>query len=656
MAEVLATDDADAEGHALRTFSELRRGARLGRYELLVPIATGGMARVWAARQHGQRGFTKLVAIKTILPHLAREPEFERMFLDEARIASLVHHPNVAEIYELGEESFGPRGSVLYLAMEWVNGDSLMHVLRSGVAGSGPAKIEPIDLRVAVRIVADAAAGLHAAHELKDDDGASLGVVHRDVSPHNLLISADGHVKVADFGVAKALGGMQSQTAAGQIKGKISYMAPEQVTGAAVDRTSDVFALGCVLYEATTGAPPFRGEGDHQVMHALLSGKFVMPSKALIGFPFELENILCRALSSRQADRFPTAEKMRIALEEWLASTGGMVTSTHVAATVRARIGTVIDTRKEKIRAASAASADADVGSTSMSTSMGAMGATPAPSPSAPDVGYGSSSGIQRMPGNATRVGPPVPYQGYDPRQSMTGAPSQTLPLPSMQGYDPRATYNTRGVALANAVGQEGGYDPRLSQLTPTSGPVSSPQTTALAALLEGPQRYLVAAALGVATAVVIGLFVILVVHLTRGKAADPEPIAPTTTATTTTTAHPDPIATQAPTALPRATATVSATAMPTATVAEASNIAVHTVPAQVTLTIDGTRLPAGATDVPRPAAGKTSVLRVTADGYHEETRKLDEHSPPTLDIALIKKPPAATTTQRPSRLPANPF
>jgi serine/threonine-protein kinase len=657
MPEVLATEDADAESHALRTFSELRRGTRLGRYELLVPIATGGMARVWAARQHGQRGFTKLVAIKTILPHLAREPEFERMFLDEARIASLVHHPNVAEIYELGEESFGPRGSVLYLAMEWVNGDSLMHVLRSGVAGNGPAKVEPIDLRVAVRIVADAAAGLHAAHELKDDDGVSLGVVHRDVSPHNLLISADGHVKVADFGVAKALGGMQSQTAAGQIKGKISYMAPEQVTGAAVDRTSDVFALGCVLYEATTGAPPFRGEGDHQVMHALLSGKFIMPSKALIGFPLELEKILCRALAIRSADRFESAEKMRIALEEWLSSSGGMVTSTHVAATVRERIGSVITTRKEKIRAASAAPADSDAGATSVNGSMLAVAQTP----SAPDVGYGSSSGIQRLPGNATRVGPPVPFAGYDPRQSMTGgtpSPSQTLPLPSMQGYDPRATYNTKNVVLAQATGQDASYDPRRSMQTPTDERAAA--SRGFAALIEGPQRYFVAAAIGVATAVVIGLLVIAVVHLARGK--EPEPVAPTSTTSPTTTAPTSaaPSETVAPVVHADPVTTPLPTTTATATTAPAARIAVHAVPAQATLLLDGVKLPAGTTDVPRPAEGKTAVLIVQAEGYHEETRKLDERTPASLDIALVKKPTTTTTPTpthaHPTRLPANPY
>lgn len=175
--EVLAPEDLVDEWSDLSA-SSLGSGARLGRYELLIPIAYGGMARVWAARLHGQRGFSKTVAIKTILPHLAHNPEFERMFLDEARIAAGVHHPNVTEIYELGEE-----GHVLYLVMEWVNGDSLMHVLRAGEK-----QCSPIAPRISARLIADACAGLHAAHELVDEDGRLMNVVHRDVSPHNILV------------------------------------------------------------------------------------------------------------------------------------------------------------------------------------------------------------------------------------------------------------------------------------------------------------------------------------------------------------------------------------------------------------------------------------------------------------------------------------
>ncbi len=345
MVETLAPDDLIEEALSA---DALRRGTRLARYELLVPIAKGGMARVWAARLHGQRGFSKTVAIKTILPHLAEEPEFERMFLDEARIAALVHHPNVCEIYELGEE-----GKVLYIVMEWVNGESLIQLLRS----SG--KMAPMDARLAARIVADACAGLHAAHQLTDDDGRSLGVVHRDVSPHNILVSADGQVKVADFGVAKALGQAHSATQAGQAKGKMAYMAPEQIAGQA-DRRSDVFSMGIVLYEATTGKRPYAGANDAETMHQILAGQYMPPSRIIRGYPPELEQIVARAMASDPAQRFQTAEKMRVALEEWLARSGSIVTSAMIGSFVQQRIGADLEKRREKIRVAASASVRTD--------------------------------------------------------------------------------------------------------------------------------------------------------------------------------------------------------------------------------------------------------------------------------------------------------
>jgi serine/threonine-protein kinase len=339
-------------GAARLTHDALRPGARLGRYELLVPIATGGMARVWAARQLGQRGFTKLVAVKTILPHLAKEPEFERMFLDEARIAAGVHHPNVCEVYELGEE-----GAVLYLAMEWVTGEALVHVLRGGqpkMLGGGRPESVPIDYRLAARIVSDAAAGLHAAHNLTDEDGNPLGVVHRDVSPHNVLLSADGNVKVCDFGVAKALGQVHSNTNAGQLRGKLSYMPLEQVKGDHVDRRSDIFALGIVLYEATTGRVPFPGENEAVVMRLLAKGEFPKPRELRGDYPAELEAIVLRALEREPMNRFPTAERMRVALEEWLARSGPVLTSSQIGALVQQRIGAALVKRREKIKQASA--------------------------------------------------------------------------------------------------------------------------------------------------------------------------------------------------------------------------------------------------------------------------------------------------------------
>jgi serine/threonine-protein kinase len=299
------------------------------------------MARVWAARQHGTRGFQKLVAIKTILPHLADDPEFERMFLDEAKIASGVHHPNVCEIYELGEEK-----RTLYLAMEWVNGDSFSRALRA----SG--KTEAVDFGIAARVLADACAGAHAAHELEDDEGRKQGVVHRDLSPHNILINADGFTKVCDFGVAKALNQLHEATNAGQLKGKISYMSPEQVTGEPVDRRSDVFSLGCVLYESTTGKRPFRGEGDHNIMQAIVDGHMDPPSHVVRGYPADLERIVMRALAGVPNRRFASAELMRFALEEFLAK-GPLVTQSQVAHLVRMRLGEMLERRRDRIKQAS---------------------------------------------------------------------------------------------------------------------------------------------------------------------------------------------------------------------------------------------------------------------------------------------------------------
>ena len=334
MADVLPADPKSGD--------RLAPGVRLGRYELLLPVARGGMARVWAARQHGQRGFNKLVAVKTILPHLRREEQFERMFVNEARVASFIQHPNCCQILELGED-----GDILYMAMEWIAGDSLARALKA----SG--KAVPMDPRIIARVVADACAGLHAAHMQCDELGRPLHIVHRDVSPHNIMTGADGTVKVCDFGVAKALGSLQEATLAGQIKGKLNYMSPEQFMGAPLDARADVFAIGVVIYEATTGRQPFEGENDLMVMQNLARGVFKPPSQVVRNYPRELEQIVVRAMQSERERRFDTAEQLRMALEEWLARSGSIVTQSHVAAAVRERIGNIIDARRDQIAKAS---------------------------------------------------------------------------------------------------------------------------------------------------------------------------------------------------------------------------------------------------------------------------------------------------------------
>src|SRR5215831_17791365 len=236
----------------MSTNEKLVPGMVLGRYELLLPIAQGGMATVWAARQRGTRGFNKTVAIKTMLPTLSDDAQFEQMFLDEAALAAKIHHPNVAEILDLGEQD-----EILYIVMEWVEGEALSVLYK--VAKQNEARVP---MRLSLRIVQQACAALHAAHELRDEDDRPLRIVHRDVSPQNILCTYDGIVKLVDFGVAKAVGRAGGETSAGQLKGKVPYMSPEQARGGQVDRRTDVFAMGIVLYKLTTGLHPFLGEND----------------------------------------------------------------------------------------------------------------------------------------------------------------------------------------------------------------------------------------------------------------------------------------------------------------------------------------------------------------------------------------------------------
>ncbi|HYO96212.1 MAG TPA: serine/threonine-protein kinase, partial [Polyangiaceae bacterium] len=222
-------------------------GKTIGRYRLLYPIAAGGMAQVWAARPEGG-GLNRTVAIKLVRPEYAADEEYSRMFIDEAMVASSIHHPNVCEIYELGRD-----GDLLFMVLEWVAGDSLSGIVQRG------AELQPLPDEIAARIAAEACAGLHAAHEATGPDGNPLRIVHRDVSPPNILVSLNGHVKVSDFGIAKAAHQLHSRTRTGEIKGKFAYIPPEQILGRGVDRRADVYAMGCVLYVASLGLRPFGG-------------------------------------------------------------------------------------------------------------------------------------------------------------------------------------------------------------------------------------------------------------------------------------------------------------------------------------------------------------------------------------------------------------
>jgi eukaryotic-like serine/threonine-protein kinase len=319
-------------------------GYRLDRYELLAPIASGGMASVWLAKLRGKRGFEKLFAIKTIKTELTTDARFQEMFLDEARIASGIQHPNVAQILDLGEQD-----DVLYIVMEWVDGESLAKVRRLAEKNG-----TPIPLGIALRIVADACAGLHAAHELCDKHGKRLGVVHRDVSPQNVLVSAAGSVKVIDFGVAKAQGRFAQETQGGIVKGKIRYMAPEQAHGQAIDRRADIWAVGVCLHEIVTGNLPFDGDSDVDVIRRLMSDE--APPRPGGSIPEALREILVHSLVRSPDERFATAAAMQRALEKAIDELGLPSTNEDVADFLRENLRDLESKRREAITKALSAS------------------------------------------------------------------------------------------------------------------------------------------------------------------------------------------------------------------------------------------------------------------------------------------------------------
>ncbi|MDF3070302.1 MAG: serine/threonine protein kinase, partial [Polyangiaceae bacterium] len=259
----------------------LSPGDRIGRYQLTALLASGGMGQVWTARPVGS-GFARTVALKLIRAEVADDENYARMFIDEATVASSIHHPNVCETYELGKD-----GDRMFMAMEWVAGDSLAGLLRQGES------LVALDLRIAARIIADACAGLHAAHETLGADGALLGVVHRDISPPNILVSMQGQTKVNDFGIAKARYQLHERTKTGEVKGKFAYIPPEQISGGQVDRRADVYAMGCVLYVATLGLRPF-GNGANALRKILLN-EYKLPRALRPDYPEGLEAIIQRA-------------------------------------------------------------------------------------------------------------------------------------------------------------------------------------------------------------------------------------------------------------------------------------------------------------------------------------------------------------------------
>jgi serine/threonine protein kinase len=284
-------------------------GAASNQYQILGHLATGGMAELYLARAVGIAGFERYVVLKRIMAEHSRNHRFVTMFLDEARLAAQLHHPNIAQVYDIGRVS-----DSYFFTLEYVHGENCRDLLQRVAALKRQIPIEHT-----LTIIAGAAAGLHYAHEKRGLDRQPLGIVHRDVSPSNLMVSYEGAIKLVDFGIAKAAHRM-TETRSGAVKGKVAYMSPEQCTGAPLDRRSDIFSLGIVLYEMATMTRLFKFPTDFETMTHIVNKEVPAPTSRRADIPRELETIILRCLAKKPDDRFQSGEELLEAIEDLAAS------------------------------------------------------------------------------------------------------------------------------------------------------------------------------------------------------------------------------------------------------------------------------------------------------------------------------------------------
>jgi serine/threonine-protein kinase len=394
-------------------------GVALGRYVLYGEIASGGMASIHYGRLTGRGGFRREVAIKRLHRHLANDPEFVAMFLDEARLAARVVSPNVVPMLDVVA-----RQDETFLVMDYVPGVALSQLVRATLT-----RDERVPVGVAVAIAIGALRGLHAAHEAKDDAGERLEIVHRDVSPQNVLVGQDGVPRLIDFGVAKAVVRLQT-TREGHVKGKTAYMAPEQVIGALVTRRTDIFAATVVLWEMLTGRRRYAGDTDANILFRIVTAHPRPPGDVVTGIPPELDAIVLRGMARDAGDRYPTAQEMA----DELARLDGVATTEEVAAWVRRIAGAQLDERAARIAAFERAATIPDV---------------------EPPM---SVSGTRVIP-------PPSEPPRDDPRDRAT--------VPAFEGYRavaPAFDPSTQTVALAPVRPRERGAERRIHPLTLAMG------------------------------------------------------------------------------------------------------------------------------------------------------------------------------------------
>jgi serine/threonine-protein kinase len=401
-------------------------------------IASGGMATVHFGRLLGPVGFTRTVAIKRLHPQFAKDPEFVSMFLDEARLAARIRHMNVVPTLDVAATD-----GELFLVMDYVPGESLSRLTQA----LGPGGLVPQP--VAVSVLSGVLQGLHAAHEARNERGEPLGLVHRDVSPHNVLVSTDGIARVLDFGIAKAAGRVQT-TREGQIKGKIAYMAPEYLSAQPIDRRSDVYAVGVILWQCLTGQRLFEADNEGLLLARVLEGRPQPPGRLNAAVSPELDHVTLRALARNPAERFQTAREMAIALERCLRP----ATPSEVGEWVESLAGASLHRRAERM---------------AQIESLTATQVALDPSPSRVIDGFGAPGGaaVGSLP-SLPSLSPPAgaPRRGADP----SGGGDAPAPSPSFPGPSFDATTGSRTLASSVLDSQPPDAASQLSTLSVVSG------------------------------------------------------------------------------------------------------------------------------------------------------------------------------------------
>jgi serine/threonine protein kinase len=384
----------------------------IGRYLLFGEIASGGMATVHFGRLNGPAGFARTVAIKRLHPQYAKDPDFVTMFLDEARLAARIQHPNVVPTLDVVATE-----AEIFLVMEYVQGESLARLLRSVRS-----MMTPADTHVMATVMAGVLHGLHAAHEARNEQGEPLGIVHRDVSPQNILVGVDGAPRVLDFGVAKAAGRLQT-TREGQIKGKLAYMAPEQLHGAVVTRQTDVYAAAVVTWEALTGKRLFQEDNEAAIVTAILQRTVIPPSEIASHVPLAFDRVVMRGLERDPARRYGSAREMALDMERCV----GVASASEVGEWVESLAHDELLKRASRV---------AEIESASSPSSARGSGALPS---------------VGEMPTTVTRSWPEVVQAQPELRSDVSSIAVSPI-LPAIQRHGRTRTAIVAGTAIAGTL------------------------------------------------------------------------------------------------------------------------------------------------------------------------------------------------------------